>query len=176
MSRTKDPSPCPTTTNHKRICHIASFLVVNGLCIWLGFLLCLSSTQIQALQNLNGKIAHNFYFGLNSICELEQISSLSPVEQAQLADEIDNLCYIIELCSPYTTFTSIYGDSNISPESFTEIQIYLQEIQSQTHDAIANRGANEQQILYFQQASAYLTRALSSETPLNTLYSLIKED
>ena len=175
MTAKKVDSCRKSNVDYHRILRILGYLSINVLCIWLGFLLCVGTSQLGELNKMNGQVAHKFYFGLNAVCELDNILSCSSAEQKQLLNQIDGVCYIFELCDPYITFTEVYKD-DLSPEETEVVRSYLNQIQVEVHNTVDDGILTNETKLFFEKASSRMSRALGSAQPLNTLYGIIKQE
>lgn len=157
----------------KRICK--SLIINIIICISsiaIGYRIATYINEIPLLQSQNVRIAHEFYFGLNLLCTLDQIDSpyFKMEETIQKAEE---LYYILELCEPYVAFPLVYGE-RLSADEVGLLKEYLSTI----IDILKNNEGMISQAdeSYLRSVSINIGRALSSETPLKTLCTLIGDE
>jgi len=133
----------------------------------------ISFNEVKLLQKQNVRIAHQFYFGMNSLCMLNKFNDptfeLTDVD----LDKIKKLEQIIELCDPYCAFTIVYGEI-LTEDEIDLLKSHLRKIQNILGESSDNR--TEEQMRYLQMIANSANMSLGSETPLKRFCELIGDE
>lgn len=149
---------------------VVNFLIgVSGIAI--GYCICSNLNAVPLLQSQNARIAHEFYFGLNALCLLDQVDS-SNFNKDEILAETEQLYTTLQLCDPYVAFPIVYGEqlSNDEILSLKNYFISIIDLLKSNDDTMP-----EEQKEYLKTVSSTVEQALTAQTPLKTLCTLIED-
>lgn len=142
---------------------------VSGIVI--GYCICSNLNAVPLLQSQNARIAHEFYFGLNALCLLDQVDSPS-FNRGEILAETEQLHSILQLCDPYVAFPIVYGE-HLSSDEILSLKNYFTSIIDILKSSEGTM--TEEQKEYLKTVSSTVGQALKNKTPLKTLCTLIED-
>lgn len=148
-------------------------LLSCGFGIFIGYNIALVLNEVSLLQSQNVRVAHQFYFSMNSLCMLKQYDDpafkLADVDR----EKIDKLENILELCDPYCAFTIVYGEE-LTADEINLLRLHLGKIQ----DILVESSSmlTDEQISYLQMIANSADMALGSDMPLKRFCELIGDE
>lgn len=149
--------------------NLAVNLLIGVSGIVIGYYICSNLNAVPLLQSQNARIAHEFYFGLNSLCLLDQVDS-SSFDKDEILAETEQLYTILQLCDPYAAFPIVYGEQ-LSSDEILSLKNYFTSIIDILKSSEGTM--TEEQKEYLKTVSSTVGQALTSQTPLKTLYGWI---